>query len=639
MGDKKNTYDINEEKIKIIIDALKKNGIQLEFQCSYHEILFAYLQKTTKIDIVKRHREVADRLICDYFREYTKNSLQNIDGEKFLLNLQAKIEEAMEKIISSKSIYYWIHLYRRIGVMDIYGVNYQTLFLYRDILETAIKKYGKLKPEDEFIQLVNGSTEENIKQIADGLYLKALNYYKIDISKMNFYGGKCFKHFSDNNLLEIYSLEYLAYNYWWTTVCLRRLYKGGNFVLGLFPGQRWPFFVHAPKNLQKLMISLDERVCKYGEMVSSNGMPLNNHTDEAGYSVLCPVYNVKRVSTEQFPLEDIFDYNIISFGGKFISNFLWYTIDLYYYYQSHSFAKEKFFEKNNYSLVSFVCTIYLMLYENYIDAKTNREKTKEIIQRAYKYYTDYNAYYETLCNLYQRISNSIPFRLNEDELDDILKDLMIPKDRKIISLATRGPQYVLFEDEEHLVVDYYAIINIFENKIHGIETDGSSKGHDFEKVVKERLENSGISMWECAKKLKNKDGSCKEIDISFVYEGYLFIGELKCHTRPLNFDIGNKKYLALRQEKFERAIKQVNHKARWLQGYRNASNYKIPENVHTIVPFVISPFVEYIWDTSETLWITDDIPRICTIEECIQLCSEEVLKSVENKSYIVKLKK
>lgn len=630
---------VTEENEEKLIDIHIKEGSNINWQFSYHEILFRYLQDTTKIDIGEKQREVADRLVNEHVNEYIANNVHKINGEQFLLELQMKIEEEMKKIISTKSIYYWIHLYRRIGVMGIYGENSTTLSLYRDILEIAIKKYGKVKLEDEFVQIKNESTLENLQQIGDGLYVEALNYYQIDISTMKFFGGLSLKHFSDKALLEIYVLEYLAYNYWWTTVCLRRLYKGGHFVLslGFIPGLRWPFFVHAPEKLQRLMIVYDERVSKYGELASSNGIILNNYKEGNGYSVLCPVYNVERRNTEQFPLEKIFNCNIFSIEDEFVSNFLWYAIDLSYYYQNHEFSKEKFFEKNKYSLESFVCTIFLILYENYMETQRRKDRIKETIQRAYRYYNNYDVYKQKIWKTYQKVGDEIPFDINEKELESVLQGLMIPKDRKYISLSTRGPQYALFEAGNYLVVDYYAIINILEHKTHKTEQDKSTKGHDFEKIVKERLEKKGFFLWECAKKLKNKDGSSKEIDISFIYKGYLFIGELKCHNRPLNFDIGNRKYLERRQEKFERALNQVNEKAKWLKGYYNASNYTIPKEVHSVVPFVISPFVEYIWDMTEELWLTYEIPRICSVKECEHLCSEDVLKSIEKKSYIIKL--
>jgi hypothetical protein len=64
---------------------------------------------------------------------------------------------------------------------------------------------------------------------------------------------------------------------------------------------------------------------------------------------------------------------------------------------------------------------------------------------------------------------------------------------------------------------------------------------------------------------------------------------------------------------------EVDDKANWLMSRRKGTNYEIPESIKIIIPIVVSPFVEYIWSTNEDLWLTKEIPRICTLKELKEL--------------------
>ena len=117
----------------------------------------------------------------------------------------------------------------------------------------------------------------------------------------------------------------------------------------------------------------------------------------------------------------------------------------------------------------------------------------------------------------------------------------------------------------------------------------------------------------------------------------MFIGELKSHMRSLAYINGEKKSLDFRQSLLENALKEADQKALWLRKHRSGANYSIPSTVTRIIPFVVSSFVEYIWSKDENLWLTDEIPRICSAKECELLYSKDVAGAIGNKSYVVKL--
>ena len=165
------------------------------------------------------------------------------------------------------------------------------------------------------------------------------------------------------------------------------------------------------------------------------------------------------------------------------------------------------------------------------------------------------------------------------------------------------------------------------------------KGHAFERIVIERLKKKGFKLWKCQQKLVHSDGTSKEIDVSFVFDGCLFVAELKCNTMALNHACGTTSYLNRRKKgKVQTAICESDDKADWLKDHPNGTNYELPDSIQRIIPFAVSPFVEYIWGKEDNLWLTDSIPRICTPSECELLCDESILAEISKKPYVVNIK-
>lgn len=604
----------------------------------YHQLLFRYLNEKIGKDFSKKRNAVSNKIIQEHIHHYISTNANKIDGADFLLGLQSKLEAEMAIIISKRSVYYWLHLYRRIGVVKTFGESGATLSLYRDILEIAFKKYGRETVGHDLIRIPAAPKKEDLCIIANGLYIEALEYFGILDSMKHVGDCIALQDFHESDYLEIYTLECLAFTYWYTTSCLRRLYKGGKFLIRIGYPYVFPFCVEADTKLTKLMNSFDTRNRHFGELSTSSGIVLGNTADESKLNMVVPLYNIERYNMTESGQDILFQVNPFDvLEEKFIPNFIWGSIDFNWYYIRNASIKEAFQRKYYYSMESFVATIYLILYGNYIDSCGN-SRAEISLQRAYRYFDSITALHKSILSLASAIQEYIPFSLKPNELRDILQDLFLPSDRSIISLSTRGPQYPLFNANDTLIVDYWAIYNVLKYKMHGLESGDETKGHDFEDYVQDRLKSKGFSLWECQKELKHSDKSSKEIDISFIYEGYLFIGELKCHTMSASYDIGDPQTLNYRQAKLEKALKQAMSKACWLQNHTKGTNFTIPSDVHTIVPFVVSPFVEYIWEASDDLWLTESIPRICTPAECELLCSKENIQEISTKPFLIKSK-
>jgi len=67
---------------------------------------------------------------------------------------------------------------------------------------------------------------------------------------------------------------------------------------------------------------------------------------------------------------------------------------------------------------------------------------------------------------------------------------------------------------------------------------------------------------------------------------------------------------------------------------KTGEDHNLPNNIETIIPVAVSDFPEYIWTNNDSYWLTDNIPRICTVGELGKLSDPTVLKSIMKKPFV-----
>ena len=61
---------------------------------------------------------------------------------------------------------------------------------------------------------------------------------------------------------------------------------------------------------------------------------------------------------------------------------------------------------------------------------------------------------------------------------------------------------------------------------------------------------------------------------------------------------------------------------------------EIPSNVKYITSIVVTSFPEYIWDTSEALFLGEDVSRIMIPSEISHLKRNDILKNLHTKDFV-----
>ena len=133
----------------------------------YHQTLFYYMAITEGHSISKNRNKIADKILYTHVSAFVDNNvLQYNDALGFLFGLREYIEKEISDIISTKSIMYWFHLYRRIAPEESFAHETPSIRAeYRNILETAFVKYGKENIDSELIEILPDATETDIDKI------------------------------------------------------------------------------------------------------------------------------------------------------------------------------------------------------------------------------------------------------------------------------------------------------------------------------------------------------------------------------------------------------------------------------------------------------------------------------------------
>jgi hypothetical protein len=504
--------------------------------------------------------------------------------------------------------------------------------------ECAFLKFGKLKAGDELIFL-NGENKDEINKIGNGNYLKALK--QMGMSEKIFQKsvpprGLFLGNFGYQELIEFFQIEGLILEYWHTTSCLRRLYKGGELIFN-----SCDYSVENTYNTKELIKNFDERNYKYGGKSTTSGILIDDFNKKVtGGMSLLPIYNYEHFNVSDYPIKNIFNIfglkNVI-IEEKYVPNFIWQLFDFEEYYKKYEFSSKMFKRKFNYSFSCFVSIMYVLFWYAYFQSNIeNVAISYQYIQRAYNYISSTDSLIDYLFDLSKkyRIPSLQNLDLSKQEIAFAIKQLTFtPNKRKDINLTTRGPRFLVFPTNKHIVLDYASILPILLTKHHFLKGDLSAKGPLFEEGIKTKLINKGYHVWFCSKELKQSDGTKKEIDISLYIENILFIAELKCINRSFDFEEGNIKALEFRRKKFVDALREIEDKADWLKKNREGLNYKIPKSIDVIIPIVISPFVEYIWSKNPNLWLTKNVTRICTYQEIIKILDQKKYKELFTKPF------
>ena len=511
------------------------------------------------------------------------------------------IEKELASLISKHSIAYWLHIYRRLSPGAV-GADKQpgSIGITRAVLEAAIQKYGQV----ELCDGVGFSSEIPEDSILDGMLMHpSMESARQHLKEMP---QLVLTKFGLRELIEFYDAESLAYEIWRSGAQLRILGKGAPLVV---QENRELVYDDRSDELADLVRIFDKRLGgDWHSSATGTVFPERIEDSIPKGGILLPMYDLTGVSSEIFS-RYFYKLSGIQFAENFRTNFVWVNFNLRGYLQSHEPFASAFEEKHGVSLETVIAVVAsLWCRAAFWIKEVPDQLLVKYWQRAYEgpYKEEY---------ILDEIKSFLPMAMrlldlgSDENRVDVLEGMLFwklsDKSKRSVDLAYPGPHVIFLPcGSDRLFIDYAWILRRCFDFFYGLSIpDQSFKGEALERLVHQG--RSVLPTSPC----KSLSGQSKQIDAAFEAGDTLVIVECKAVARSIAFDRGDPTAINFRCEIVDRALSEVDEKARWLSQNPVGRNYDL-RRFERILPLASTPFVEYIPTLDKRYWLKDGLPRV-----------------------------
>lgn len=618
------------------------------YSLPYHQPAFMHLGRIFEDQI----RYVLSRKFAEFRGQQLLGRFPTgkiLDGEETwnqVRDILDVMDGEMRMIASRRSIAYWLHIYRRIGVFlspeheD--KTDHITLGLVRQIAELAIQKHGLHAGTREFglsnvlspNVILGGWMRKGLKSLGNEGTSGESIFRNYSAVLRRGPPELVIRDFSKRDLIDVYALEGIAYQYWRLTALLRSLGKGAKIILD--ETGDWNYVPNSALN--KLIESIDKRNERGGSISSLLGVWIDRKTimdwdgsanaDEELDIVLCPVYNTQRVA---FPAGLGLDGTRIS--DRSVTNFLPLILRAKTFFAHHAFMREEFLKKRGYDfellisvltgLSSFTILPNRALFSDTEDDK-NRIKLAALMQtltRGYHLFNGTEA--DLLKTLIERMSNIFSKDFDEGKVRAVLSSISLSEAiQGNISLWSNGPRCVVIPTESFCLIDLVSVPALLTSMFVFMTDRFGESGTAFETLFREALKRRDCEVH--SGKLVANDGSERELDAGVLVGDRMYLFECVSIERPLDYEIGRPKTFVTRQARLKTKLEQARSLEIFVANNPSGRNYNFSQ-ANQFVWAVVSPFVEWIWDLQPELWLDKNTPRILSPEEAFSLLHADPL--------------
>lgn len=536
------------------------------------------------------------------------------------------IEEAMAKIIRGHSVLFWFWVYRRIAVYLHPGHDNKTdavtTQLVRSTLEAAFMKYGDLGNHGDLIvpcdnpgvPIMGGLVEEYLRTTAFSAsfvrdYLRALRERP----------HLCPGHFSDNDLVDVYRLEGMAYEYWLTCAHMRSIGKGAE--LSFDRGHP-----HAARDsdLEWLIQNYDGRTENEGFSATSIGVAFRN-APSSGNTALFVQYNVKQ---ESMTAEMASFLSCVIDG---VPNFSVVAMSLADFVASHAFADPSLFKARGYRLSTACAVVQSMVMVELFEAgRVNGDKSSQVLQRGYVV-KEPHWHRERLIAMareYGRVWGMVMEDSFEEEANAFLDSVTLDIQAQArMSLWTHGPIMLFVPYGEVVEMENLEPVLMLVNDLFiGVKYPANGKGTAFEDAFRDWIGRAGLGL--LPQRHLRIGESAREVDAAVRVNDTLYLCECRAMEKPLDLRLSKPEKLARRNQDMLDKLEQAETLAKLVRDSPRGDNYDFSWAAD-VVHVVVSPFCEWIWSRDARLWIDESTPRVLSAVEAVRLMQKQRTEQVE----------
>ena len=530
------------------------------------------------------------------------DGLAGKDAAFALRDYLAALAEAMRPLLAGHSRFFWLQLTRRWPPDPIGDSTVWTTMLYRRIFILAVLKHGSVPTKDELVELSAGDATQIVPA-------------KI----------------TDQDVLDLAAVEYLAYEFNHAASAFRRVGKGA--ALTVVDGDLRAL---ADEELQSLITSLDRRVSEYGSLSGPYGASVE--TDLPA--------DVEGGDTPLVALD-----LVVNAGGSSadaLAGFAKLRFEQPTNYVPHPIGLDPVrealvrFEADMTALIgvspdALLGTIHGLSIHTLTAMRQDARIGAQLFTTGYLPFS-YGEHYDGVC---KNVGRWVQYwwtakrgeSIDHDEATQIATEAFealtySADDLAAIDLWTRSPFRLLIADGDKVIFDYSAIGEVLSElfaRVGFIPNDPDAiKGTAFETEVIRLAETHGFSTWRTGG-ITGEDGAKREIDASFIVGATLFLIECKAFSQNPRIELGDFAALQDRWKTLDsKYLKQARTLKEFIEQRRADRHVAVPAEVTRFEYAVCSPAVEWIPNRSAELWLTDTIPRICTPAELIEVMASRL---------------
>lgn len=535
-----------------------------------------------------------------HFAERIGAGLAGREAAEAIEAYMGEVEAEMAARIARHSLFWWMYVSRRLPPDAVDEASLWTVGLYRRVLTLAILKYADAQPR---------GIEFKVIQVGGSNALVPLTFREPD--------G-----------MDVFVLEYLASEYAAAAAAYRRVCKGATLSA---PHDDY-FDTPADEQSQELMTLLDERVSRYGSLTGPYGAAIVEDVDadatEAPLFLLQVMPNLARQDSE--PLRRMFKVN---FPGP--SNFVPGWIDVEGFRRILVLFDAEIAQVTGVGADTIMATLWAMTMQLMGSLRRVPHVAAQVFRTGYmpiRTGEKFEEYVEDLAPWVrywwenvrdEQITADSALQIARAGLQALTYD---DQTRHDISLWDRIPARVVIPAGDAMLVDFTEVGVNLRDLFRAVGfLDGSPanvKAKNFEAEVVRRGREAGLVMWEHDKELIAPDGSKRDVDASFVIGQRLYVIECKAFSQHPRVDRGEYAALMTRGDTLDRYLTQAETLAQFVRDNPTGRNYAVP-NVDDIEFCLCTPGVEWIRSRDPAYWLTEDVPRVCALDELLDFLTAE----------------
>lgn len=524
------------------------------------------------------------------------DGLSGKDAAVALHDYIRELEEAMKPLVATHNRFFWLQLARRWPSDPIADSTPWTTNLYRRIFHLAVLKHGATGKPDEMIQIPgDGATTVMPTSI------------------------------TTEDVVALGAVEYLAYELNHAASAFRRVGKGAE--LRVIDGDLRAI---ADEELQALMRMLDDRVSRYGTIAGAYGAAVHSDLPTDGPEDVPLMAFDLMVNAVAEPGESLSSFANLRFEQP--PNFIPHPIMLDEARETLGRFEGEMTDMMGVSPDALLGTIHGLSIHTLTAMRKEPRIAGQLFTSAYLPMS-WGEHYDGVCkNIGDWVQHWWRSKRGEEighgdatELARQAFDALTytPADIDEIDLWTRTPLRLVIADEQRALFDFEAIAEVLAGlfeRVGFIPGDpGAIKGTAFEDEVNRVAADNGFVPWRTGV-VKASDGKEREIDASFTVGSTLFLVECKAFSQNPRIELGDFAALQNRWSTLkEKYLKQARTLRDFVRDHREDDRIGVPDGVGTFEYALCTPGVEWIPNRDSELWLSDDVPRICTPTELMNV--------------------